>query len=98
MEVGILGVERLGAGDGADVTDAALVQRDRAAIEGERAHREVHDRAQDAVEVERRGDLAAHLHDEREVARAIVRRHALGVSKRDAGDVGQSSERDALAR
>ncbi len=93
LELRIVRIDRFGTGNGADVAGAALVQRDRAAVERQRLHRQVHDRPHDAIEVERRCDLAAHLHDEREVASAVVGGDLPGISPRDLGRAGKSLER-----
>ena len=103
LERGILGVDALGTGNGADVADAVLIQRDGAAVEGECLGREVDDGAEDAVEIERGGDLAAHLRDECELARrllcfALTDGKTIGAADGRAGGGGQSAERVPLDR
>ena len=103
LKRGILGVDAVGAGNGADVADPVLVERDGTAVEVERLAGEVDDGAQHAIEIERRGDLAAHLGDERQLARrlggsTLARREAVGARHRDAGGGGEAAQRLTLGR
>ena len=74
-----------------------LVQRDGTEVEGRRARRGSPPIC-NAIEVERRTDLATQFLDELEVARAVVQRRTLGVAECDTRDVGRPRERNALSR
>ena len=74
-----------------------FVQRERAAVEGQRSTREVDDGAKHAIEIERRRDLATHLRDEREIASTLggcllARRKAGRSRDRRAGRFRQPSK------
>src|SRR5206468_6481075 len=89
---GVFAIDLLLSCDRPNVAAALVVERDGAAIELERPSGQVDDRAEHPVEVERRGDLATDLEQQREVASALVGGVELRVPQRDGGTDRQSFE------
>ena len=96
LQSGVLGVDRILARDRPDLALALVVQRDRAAVEVERAGGEVDDRLQHPVEIEGGGDLAADLEQEGEVMGPPLDGMGLGVAQSARGGGGEPFEQLAV--
>src|SRR5690606_32194535 len=97
-DAGVLQVDLGAPRHGPQVEAAVLHEAHGSPVEWDGAGGEIHHGAEDAVEVEGGGDLAADLEDYGEVPRAAIGLDQLGVADGGGGADGQAFEKRAVSR